>query len=168
MFNVNDTVVYGASGVCVISEVKEMEVHGFARAYYVLDPVDSAASRVFIPVENKNLTSKIKRIMSKDEAISMLNDKTSYAPWVEERRERAEKYSEIISGGDKREILSVMRMLYGAKLKAESEGKKQYIADKRIMNLAEKIIGEEFSYVMDMPKGNIAQYIYERMEQAEA
>ncbi|MGN1097541.1 MAG: CarD family transcriptional regulator, partial [Clostridia bacterium] len=125
MFNVNDTVVYGTAGVCVVSEVKEMAVRGTERAYYVLSPVDSTASRVFVPVENENLTAKMKRIMSRDEADSMLKDKTQYVPWIEDRRERSEKYSQIISGGDKREILSVLRVLYDAKIKAESAGKKQ-------------------------------------------
>lgn len=164
MFNVKDTVVYGASGVCEICELREMNVGGRTAVYYVLQPINSAGSTVFVPVDNPALTARMKKIMSKAEIISLLKDGTQYLDWIEERKQRAEKYSAVISGGDKREILCMLRMLYGEKLRAESRGKKQYITDKRLMTIAEKIVGDEFSYVMDLPKEGVARYIYEQME----
>ena len=49
MFKVDDTVVYGTAGVCVISEIREMEICGSTADYYVLKPVDSKASQIFVP-----------------------------------------------------------------------------------------------------------------------
>lgn len=169
MFNVSETVVYGTAGVCVISEIKEMSAPGVkgkgcsAAKYYVLRPLESPTSQLYIPTDNELLTSKIKHIMTKDEADDMLSDTTDYVPWIEERRARAEEYSKIISGGDKRQVLSVLRLLYGAKVEAESQGKKQYIADKKNMDLAEKVIGEELSYIYELPRHSIAKYLYEKM-----
>lgn len=102
MFKVNDTVVYGASGVCEITEIREMEFRGKTVKYYVLKPLNSAGSTVFVPIENEKLTAKMKRVMSKDEINSMLKDKTGYLPWVEERKTRAEKYAEVIFAGYQR------------------------------------------------------------------
>lgn len=161
MFEVNDTVVYGASGVCEITELREMKVGGRSAMYYVLRPLNAGSSTVFVPVDNPTLTAKMQKVMSRDEASSMLDDKTQYLDWVEERKLRAEKYSAVISGGDKKEILCMLRMLYGEKLRAESQGKKQYITDKRLMTIAEKIVGDEFSYVMDLPRDGVARYVYE-------
>ncbi len=163
MFKVDDTVVYGTSGVCRVSEVREMDFHGKTVKYYVLSPLNSAGSTVFVPVDNDLLTAKMKKVLSKDEISSMLEDKTSYLPWIEERKARAEKYAAVISGGDKRELLCMLRMLYKAKLDAECEGKKQYVTDKRLMTLAEKIVGDEFSYVMDIPNTGVARFVYEKM-----
>ncbi len=165
MFDVNDTVVYGTSGVCVISEIQEMQMMGKRRTYYVLKPIDSSAAKVFVPMENESLTAKMKRVMSRAEAEQLLGDRELSVRWIEDRHEREEKYSEIISGGDKKKILSVLRLLYAEKLRAESLGKKQYAADKRVMAIAEKIIGDEFCYVMKLPKGGVAKYIYEKMAQ---
>ena len=161
MFKVRDTVVYGASGVCEIAELREMKVGGKQATYYVLRPINAEGSTVFVPVDNQKLTDKMRRVMSRDEISAMLGDRTQYLDWVEERKQRAEKYTEVISGGDKREILCMLRMLYEEKLRAESQGKKQYITDKRLMTIAEKIVGEEFSSVMDMPKEGMARYVYE-------
>lgn len=163
-FSVSDTVVYGTSGVCAISEIKEIPFHGRPTEYYVLRPLNSAESTVFVPVENEALTSKMKRVMSRSEIDSLLRDKTEYVPWIEDRRERAEKYSAVISGGSKREILCVLRQLYKAKEDAEARGKKQYVSDRRMMTLAEKLVSDEFSYVMELPKVNVAQYIFRRAE----
>ena len=161
MFKVNDTVVYGVSGVCEIEELREMNIGGKSATYYVLRPLSTGSSTVFVPVDNPKLTAKMQKVMSRDEASSMLDDKTQYLDWVEERKLRAEKYSAVISGGDKRGILCMLRLLYGEKLRAESQGKKQYITDKRLMNIAEKIVGDEFSYVMDLPREGVAKYVYE-------
>lgn len=163
MFNVKDTVVYGASGVCEICELREMKVGGRTATYYVLQPVNSVGSMVFVPMDNPTLTDRMKKVMSKAEICDLLRDSTPYLDWVEERKQRAEKYSAVISGGDKRELLCMLRMLYEEKLRVESQGKKQYITDKRLMTIAEKIVGDEFSYVMDLPREGVARYIYEQM-----
>ncbi len=164
MFKEKDTVVYSTSGVCEITAIKEMEFRGKQVKYYVLQPLNSSGSTVFVPVDNPKLTAKMKQVLSKDEINSMLNDKTQYLTWVEERKERAEKYAAVISEGNKRELLCMLHMLYKAKLEAESCGKKQYTTDKRLMDLAEKIVGDEFSYVMEMPSKGVAQFVYEKME----
>ena len=39
MFQINDTVVYGAQGVCRIEEISKREMAGKAMEYYVLKPV---------------------------------------------------------------------------------------------------------------------------------
>lgn len=167
MFNVSDTVVYGTAGVCSISEVREMSMPGKSgqgkapRKYYVLTPLESHTTQFFVPVDNELLTAKMKRIMTKSEADAMLKDRIDYVPWIDERRTRAEEYSKIIFGGDTRQIFSVMRQLYAAKVEAESLGKKQYVTDKRNMDLAERVIGEEFSYVYELPRQGIAKYIFE-------
>ncbi len=164
MFKVGDTVVYGAAGVCRISELRKMSVVGKSATYYVLSPINSTSSTVFVPVDNTRLTDKIKKVMSKEEIDTMLRDKTDYVEWIADRKERAEKYPSIIADGDKRRILCMLRLLYGEKLKMEGQGKKQYITDKRLMELAERIIGDEFSYVMtDIPKNGVAKYVFDRM-----
>ncbi len=164
MFNIGDTVVYGATGVCRISDMRKMSVIGKQAAYYVLNPINSPSSTVFVPIDNSRLTDKIKRVMSNEEIDTMLSDKTDYVEWVDDRKARAEKYASIITDGDKQQILCVLRLLYKEKLKMEDQGKKQYISDKRLMELAERIIGDEFSYVMtDIPKHGVARYVFERM-----
>ena len=169
MFNVSDTIVYGTAGLCSISEVREMSMPGKSgqvktpRKYYVLTPLESDTTHFFVPVDNELLTARMKRIMTKAEADAILKDRIDYVPWIDERRIRSEEYSKIISGGDTRQIFSVMRQLYAAKVEAEGLGKKQYVTDKRNMELAERIIGEEFSYVYELPRKGIAKYIFEEM-----
>ena len=48
MFQINDTVVYGAQGVCRIEEISKREMAGKAMEYYVLKPVYAVSCGLFL------------------------------------------------------------------------------------------------------------------------
>ena len=55
MFTVGDAVVYGTQGVCRISEITEMTVAKVVRSYYVLVPVYSEKTTLYVPVDNEEV-----------------------------------------------------------------------------------------------------------------
>ena len=63
-YHVQDTVLYGQSGVCRIADIAEKDVGGGLRAYYVLQPVFEESATIFVPVGNEALTAKMRRVMS--------------------------------------------------------------------------------------------------------
>ena len=60
-YHVQDTVLYGQSGVCRIADIAEKDVGGGLRAYYVLQPVFEESATIFVPVGNEALTAKMRR-----------------------------------------------------------------------------------------------------------
>ena len=66
-YHVQDTVLYGQSGVCRIADIAEKDVGGGLRAYYVLQPVFEESATIFVPVGNEALTAKMRRVMSEAE-----------------------------------------------------------------------------------------------------
>lgn len=66
-FQVNDSVLYGAEGVCRITDICEQDFMGERAMYYVLKPVYGATSTVFVPVNNERLKAKMRRILSAEE-----------------------------------------------------------------------------------------------------
>ena len=50
MYSINDTVLYGANGVCRVSDICQKEFSGTAKDYYILRPISNEALTIFVPV----------------------------------------------------------------------------------------------------------------------
>lgn len=59
MYSVGQTVLYGSNGICNIEEITTKEISGMSIDYYVLKPLYSQNSTLFVPVNNEKLVSKI-------------------------------------------------------------------------------------------------------------
>ena len=72
MFCVNDTILYGAQGVCRIASIVRESFGSGPVDYYVLKPVYNDNSTIYVPVENGDLTGKMRRILSSEEIIALI------------------------------------------------------------------------------------------------
>ena len=64
---------YGGSGVCRIDGVISREFGDEMRDYYVLTPVHSQSSTVYLPVDNNNLVSRMREVLSKEEIYQLIH-----------------------------------------------------------------------------------------------
>ena len=108
MYSINDTVLYGANGVCRIADICQKEFSGVIKDYYILTPLNNETMTIFVPINNKLLTDKIKRVLSKKEICDLITT-VSLKPinWVIDDNERKEHYRTILSSGNRLEILNM-------------------------------------------------------------
>lgn len=160
MFQVDDTVAYGASGICRVTGVTKQKSGKNLVQYYVLKPVYNQGSTIFVPTENETLVGKMRRILSADEIMSMIHALPEAGEiWLENESERQACYREILQSGDRSKILQVIRSLYLHQIRCKEAGRKFRVSDERIMKDAENILHEEFSFVLGVPKDQIASFI---------
>lgn len=166
MYNVNDSVLYGKHGVCKIKDIVTENFTGKLVKYYTLEPAFNDNTVIYVPVENEELVAKMHKILSAEE-IDMLIDEIrgSNVIWYDDEKERKIRYNEIITKGDRKEILMLINTLYLNKKKREAEGKKMYVSDERTMKEAEKLIYEEFAAVLNIKPGQVVEYIVNKMEE---
>lgn len=72
MYQKNDTVIYGSHGVCTILDISEQKFGDKTAQYYVLKPVSTEKSTIFIPVDSPILSGRMRRILSAEEIYRML------------------------------------------------------------------------------------------------
>ncbi len=153
MFQLNDVLVYGTNGVCRITDIKKVSFSGVKpRLYYILTPVYSTQSTLYIPAENEELLSKLRYVLSRDELNDMLSDaKTSKFEWDDNDRTRAEKSQSIVNAGMSSELLTLIKdlMLHREELKVKV--KRLHAADEKVLTLSERIASEEFASAFEMP-----------------
>ena len=165
MFKVNDVVVYGAQGVCKILDVEEKEFMGEKRKYFVLRPVDNQKSTYFVPMNNENLLSKMRELLSKKEIDELIDSMPNQnANWIANDSERKEKYKCIISEGNRVELIKVIKAIYLEKKRREENKKRLTSSDERFLNDAEHVLHGEFQYVLGLDETQLMEYISERIE----
>lgn len=166
MYNVNDTVMYGKQGVCIIKEIVNENFSGKSMDYYSLQPAYSDNTVIYVPVENEELVRKMKKVLTAKEIDNLIKEVKSMEPvWYDNEKERREKYNNIVEKGDRKETLRLINTLYINKQEREADGKKMYVSDEKVMKEAEKLIYEEFAAVLHIKPDDVVEYIVNKIDE---
>lgn len=159
MFKVNDTIMYGTQGVCTIVEITEKDFMGTKKEYYVLKPVNDKAATLFAPV-NAKANNKMRRILSKEEVCELLRTiPEEKGNWIPNENRRKEEFKKIIANGEHSELIKMIKSLYLQREKREIEGKHLYLSDERFLKEAERILCDEFRYVLEIEREEVLTYL---------
>ena len=162
MYSIGENVVYGASGVMSVVDIREETIADVSRRYYVLKaPRDSKGSLTFVPVDNEKLTSAMRPLLSKGEVLAIIKDIASIAEaeWIQDSRRRQDGFKRVIESGDHRAIIAMIKSIYSSGIRREEEGKKNYLVDEAAMQKAEHVLYSEFSLVLGIPEEEVADFI---------
>ena len=164
MFKVNDTVLYGVDGVCCISEIVQKKFGKETLEYYVLKPVATASSTIFIPVDNEVLTERMRRILSPDEIYEIIHSvPDENLAWVENDMERQRGFNDILRSGDRTKIIQLIKTLHGKKQDLLALKRKLRAADEKLLKEAESILYEEFAYVLNINQDEMLPFIIDEI-----
>jgi CarD family transcriptional regulator len=165
MFKVNDTVIYGTQGIFKIAEISSKDLTGDMVEYFVLKPIYRDACTIFVPAGNEKLIAQMRGVISAEEVDDLIEQiPDTDCAWIEDEKERWVKFEGIVSGGDRTEIIMLIRTLSQHKLLQKDKGKKLHFADEHIMSCAEKILNEEFGYILNIRPDRVGSYIQEKID----
>lgn len=167
MYKIGDNVIYGASGVMSVVDIREESIGDDVRSYYVLRPLSVRSdSFTFVPVDNEQLVSMMRPLLTREEIIEQIK-KAQTLPeceWNNDNRRRADAFKRILESGDRAAILAMMRTIYNAGKRREMEGKKNFLADETVLKKAEKIIASEISVVVGINEEDAFSFIEENLK----
>lgn len=159
MFNVNDTIMYGTQGVCKIVEITQKDFMGAKKDYYVLKPMNDKAATLFAPVSVEK-GNKMRKILTPDEVQKLVAFiPEAEANWIPGDNMRKETYKKIIAGGDHVELIRIVKALYLQRTKREALGKHLYLSDERFLKEAERILFDEFQFVLDKTREEVVSML---------
>ena len=165
-YHVGEYILYKTTGICQITDIRsEAFKDGEERIYYVLTPINDQLSSVYIPTDSENIAKSIKRVPTVEEVEKMIEDSLSVSyVYPADIKEKAVLFDKIIHSGNRAEILWMAKNLALRKRETESQKKKFHVADTRYLSLAEKIITEDFAFVLGIDKSEVISYIIEKTE----
>lgn len=167
MFQVNDTIMYGTQGICKIVDISEKDFMGTKKEYYVLKPMNDQTATLFAPMHNEKIEQKMRRILSEEEIYQLIESMPQEeANWIKNENERKEQYKKIIAGGNHTELIRMIKALYLHKQKREADGKHLYLSDERFFKEAERILYEEFQFVLNINREELLPLIFQKIEES--
>lgn len=160
MFSIGERVIYGAIGVCEISDITLNELTGVTREYYILRPVDTDKSVIYVPTDNEKLTSRMRAVPSSKELHKLLSDiKDSKFDWIENNLERNEKFHEILNDGNIKENVKLLRTLHARSQDLSLKGRHLQKADERIYKDCSKLLCSEFSSILNIEQSQVVSMV---------
>ncbi len=166
MFKVDETILYGTDGVCRIADMIQKNIDGKNKDFYVLRPIYDSSATIFVPKDNSELTGRMKRVISAEEAHELIrNMPEEETIWIENESERKEKYKAIITNGDRRKLVQLVKTLYLHQKDQKSKGRKLHMCDERFLKDAERILYDELALVLDIGRSQVLPFITEQLEQ---
>lgn len=164
MYQVGDQVIYGVHGVCRIQEIQVQRVDHKRVEYYVLVPRDQADARFFVPTHNPAAVAKLRPMLTPQELEALLESPQARADsWIEDENQRKQRYRELISSGERWELVSMIRSLLRHKERQAAQGRKFHLCDENFLRDAKKLLTSEFSLILDMDQEQVERYVHDAL-----
>lgn len=166
-YSIGEKIIYSQSGVCQVEDITVGEFYGEKTEYYVLRPVYDSGSLVYVPTDNEQLTSRIRGAMTRDEVGSLIE----YMPsaeniWIYNDNKRKEEYSAILLENKPRRLTEMISTLRSRREEQRLKKKRLHIADEHFLERAQRILGDEISFVLGLDRGEVDSYITSRLAQS--
>lgn len=167
MFNIGDTITYGASGVYKINDITDIKFGKDMQKYYILRSVSNDNSTVYVPFDNKSLTSKMRCVLSAEKIHELIRSMPERSgDWVENEAERKEVYREILASGDRGRLISMIKALYLHEKQQKAKNRRLHVLDERFFRDAEKLLYDEFALVLGIKREEVLPFIAKVIEES--
>lgn len=165
MYKIGDTVIYKSEGVCTVADIVVKAFREKEMEYYVLKPVYKENSEVFVPKNNTELTSKMRQVLTRQEIISLIKSMPDESDiWIDDENQRKSYYKQLIANGDRTELIRLIKTLFNYKEKQKNAGRKLHTTDEKFLKDAEKILYDEFAYVLNISQKEVIPFIAGELE----
>lgn len=160
MYQVHDTVLYGADGVCEITALVDRFLLGQKRTFYELHPLYRKDTVLYLPVDNEKIISKLRPVLTREQILEAIHGMPEEdCIWIENENERRESYNQIIRSGDHKTIIRLIKTLYEQRETLKDSGRKMHAADENFLKEAEKLLYEEFAHVLHISRSQVLTFI---------
>lgn len=165
MYQIGDQVVYGIHGVCRVADMEKQIVNKKTVHYLVLEPMGQEGSRYLVPISSETAMAKLRPMLTPQELEALLQSaKVREDNWIREENLRKNLYREMISSGDRSELMRMVHTLYVHKKAQNAAGKKVHLADDNFLRDAEKLLAGEIAVVMDMNPEEARTYLRNQLK----
>lgn len=159
MFQVNDYVVYGSTGVCKLVDICQENFGGRnSREYYVLSPVYGNQMDIFIPTDKED--APLRPILSRQQVMALIHSMPAVkSEWIADDSYRKAIFGEIIQSGELDRIIQLIKIIFDRKVELEHSGKRLGNTETELLKQAEKILHHEFAFALDLEPDQVLPFI---------
>ena len=164
MFNVDDYIMYGKTGLCKVVDItNEKFINGEKRKYYILSPIYNNDTIIKIPLDNDKVP--MRKVISKGDMTALINDIPNMEIlWIDDEKKRIAQFETMLKSGQCEELIKLIKSIKFSKKYARSIGKKLEQPDRDIMKEAERLLTEEFAIILNVYPNEASSYILSQID----
>lgn len=160
MFSVNEYVVYGSEGVCMVESIGHPAITGLdpAKEYYTLCPV-SRVGRIYTPIDS---TIKMRKALTAEQVqkiIDGIDEVSSNLDVPKDSKQAMLYYKQLISTYDCINLISIIKYVFLKQREFLLAKKNVPAIDMRFSKIAEDMLYGEFGFALGMEPKNVKAYI---------
>jgi len=165
MFQKDDYVIYGNSGICRVEDVGVPENYPIVRAgrlYYTLVQVFGSGT-IYAPADTQVY---MRNILTKQEAetlIEQIPEIEAEAFAGQDVRTLSEKYRECLDTHQCEDLVRLIKTIFQKKQSIAGSGKKLAKTEQDFDRLAKDLLHQEFSIALEIPLEAVEEYILKRV-----
>ena len=160
MFQVNDKIHYGGSGVCVVQEITTMRFGRTRERYYVLKPVYQNSSLIYVPVDNPQLVGKMRAVLTREEVEDLIREMPRVqTAWEEDPQLRKNQFDNLLRSNRCGDLVILIKTLMEHKERRQAIGKSLHVADETYLREAQRLLFDEFAGALDILPSQVNEYI---------
>ena len=161
MFEIGDTVVCGANGVCQIEEIGPLAGMGKStinKIYYTLRPCFDDGGRIYLPVDSDKVTMRY--TLSREEVNALMNefeelDQIS----ILDEKQREIEYKNAVNSSDPRKLIRIIKTMHFRRKARVESGKKSTAIDEKYFRIAETRLYEELALALEIDREEVKAFV---------
>lgn len=158
-YSVGDCIHYGAHGICSIVGTEMKELGREKKEYYLLTPISQEHIRLYLPKDADPERVKVRQVLTSGEIYALVQrEQGNCGKWINDSKLRRETYNKILRSGDTAGLMAMVKAIY-AHQEQLPVGKSLPMSDLELMRSAEKLLYNEFGYVLHMEKEQVLPFI---------
>lgn len=168
MYQKGEYIICGSNGICLVQDITTLSIPGVNhdRKYYLLKPVFSSGSTVYIPTDSTDTTLRPALSRAEAEALIASIPDIPLIPLTDEKYiERT--YREYMHENRCESLIRLIKTIYLRKEKRLKKGAKVTAVDSKYFKLAEDSLYNELSVALDIPRTEVCDYIKNCIDNAE-
>jgi len=165
MYQADEMIVYGGEGVCRVEAVGKLNIPGISREkeYYTLAPV-YREGRIYTPVDSKVFMRPVIDRESAEALIRSIPKIQGDGYNGKNLRMLNEHYQSLLGTHQCEDMVQVIKSTYSRRQARHAQGNKSSQVDERYMKRAEDLLYGELAVALDIPKEQVADYIFQVLE----
>lgn len=168
MFGINDYVIYGSEGVCIVESIGHPEITGLdkSKEYYTLSPVHRTG-KIYTPIDS---TIRMRKALTKSEAegiIANIGDICCELDVPRDNKQANLYYKALITSYECEKLISIIKYVFLKQKEFVAIKKNVPAVDLKYMRIAEDMLYNEFGFALGIEPKAVKEYIVKCCEEKE-
>ncbi len=164
MFAKGEYVICGNKGVCMVDDITTVHMEGIDsnKLFYLLKPVYSKTSTIYVAVDNK--TPSIRKILTREEALAFIDTIPSIGfLYIKDDKNGETVYKESFQKNDIVELVKIIKTSYLRGNERIKQGRKIVAVDEKYYKMACEYLFSELSVCLDIDREEIENDVLEKI-----